>query len=71
MVDMKLINGSKLATDPTEGVVLVIPYKDSLDFRVCQEKKLKYIKDLTSMICLYRVALMEPRCKYFIDSIKQ
>ncbi|URC22470.1 outer lipoprotein subunit [Serratia phage vB_SmaM-Kamaji] len=46
-----------------EGVVLTIPYKDSLDFRVCQEDKLRYIKDLTAMMCTYREHLDEARCK--------
>lgn len=64
---LKLENGMAIGE---EGVVVTIPYKDSLDFRVCQEDKLRYIKDLTSMVCTYRAHLNEDRCKPFIQRIE-
>lgn len=49
-------------------VYLNIPYGDSLDFRSCQEDKLRYIKDLTTMVCSYREHLNEKRCEQFISN---
>lgn len=66
---MKLANG--MAFDDTGGVALVIPYKDSLNFRKCQDDKLRYIKQLTAMVCSYRVELAEPRCAPFLNQLKQ
>jgi hypothetical protein len=59
-----------MAFNDAGGVSLVIPYKDSLEFRKCQDDKLRYIKQLTAMVCSYRLNLNEPRCAPFINKLK-
>lgn len=60
-----------MAFNDSGEVALVIPYKDSLEFRKCQDDKLRYIKQLTAMTCSYRIELAEPRCAPFLNQLKQ
>jgi len=41
-----------------------LPFSEFMDFAINREDTLRYIDQLTNVVCFYRVTLDEPRCQH-------